>query len=258
MNRLSSLFITIFLFLLSAAVAPGETIRLTTGEWPPFTSEKSDNLGIYSQIVTEAFGLAGIGVEFSFFPWKRAFLYGEKGGEWGGSMIWTRTPDREKAFYFSAPVAENCTYFFYRKNMAFNWHAHGDLKGILFGGTTGYASVERLRAIRASGVPLRIDLAGSDLQNFQKLKKGRVQVFPCDETVGLSLIRKHFSSETADSITYHPKPFFCKPLHVIFSRNNESSPRLSKQFDRGLSRLKESGRYDQLLSNFKKGKTNKH
>ena len=52
------------------ATAPPR-VRLANGEWPPYTSLNLPNLGCDSQVVTEAFALEGIGVEYDFFPWAR-------------------------------------------------------------------------------------------------------------------------------------------------------------------------------------------
>lgn len=43
------------------------TIRITNGEWEPFLSEYSYEYGLYSHIVSEAFKLEDIEVEWGFF-----------------------------------------------------------------------------------------------------------------------------------------------------------------------------------------------
>ncbi|MBF0233705.1 MAG: hypothetical protein HQK65_11810 [Desulfamplus sp.] len=63
-----------------------EIIRLTNGEWPPYLHKELKYYGVASRIVTEAFALEGITVEYDFFPWGRAYEYA-KSGEWNGSLI---------------------------------------------------------------------------------------------------------------------------------------------------------------------------
>ncbi len=64
MRRLMSLTVATYLLLSSSATSlAGETIRITNGDWPPFTSEQLPSGGPLSRIVSEAFALEGITVE---------------------------------------------------------------------------------------------------------------------------------------------------------------------------------------------------
>ncbi len=53
-----------------AAAQTSKTIRLTNG-WQPYLSKDVPHHGFASHIVTEAFALVGVEVEYGFFPWKR-------------------------------------------------------------------------------------------------------------------------------------------------------------------------------------------
>jgi len=59
-------------FFFSTFSWAGEAIRLTTGEFVPFTSKSLKYNGVISRIVTEAFALEGGEVEYGWYPWKRA------------------------------------------------------------------------------------------------------------------------------------------------------------------------------------------
>ncbi len=48
-----------------------ETIRLANGEWHSFLSKGAPHHGFASHIVTDAFALVGVEVEYGFFPWSR-------------------------------------------------------------------------------------------------------------------------------------------------------------------------------------------
>jgi len=65
-----------------------ETIRLTNGEWQPFLSKDAPHHGFASHIVTAAFALVGVEVEYGFFPWKRSFKLAKE-GTWDGSVVWS-------------------------------------------------------------------------------------------------------------------------------------------------------------------------
>ncbi|MGL5993751.1 MAG: substrate-binding periplasmic protein, partial [Aeromonas sobria] len=47
-----------------------QPVRLTTLEWPPFTSQSLPDGGITGHIVKRAFAEAGLEVEFDFYPWQ--------------------------------------------------------------------------------------------------------------------------------------------------------------------------------------------
>src|SRR4051812_4106968 len=78
-------------------------VRITNGEWPPYLSANLPDNGLISRVVTEAFRLQGITVEYGFFPWARALLLAKIGG-WDGTVAWARSPARERDFYISDPV----------------------------------------------------------------------------------------------------------------------------------------------------------
>ena len=91
-----------------------ETIRITNGEWPPYLSEKLKHNGLASRIVREAFELEGIQVVYDFFPWNRSLMLAQT-GEWDGTAVWLRSPEREQEFYISDPVVQSTYVFFHLK-----------------------------------------------------------------------------------------------------------------------------------------------
>ena len=62
-----------------------EKLRLASGEWSPYQSEMLKYYGVASRIVTEAFALHGIKLEYGYFPWDRSLEYAET-GEWDGTL----------------------------------------------------------------------------------------------------------------------------------------------------------------------------
>ncbi len=67
--------VAFFMLIVGCGVTAAQTskvIRLTNGEWQPYLSEDTPHHGFASHIVTEAFALVGVEVEYGFFPWSRA------------------------------------------------------------------------------------------------------------------------------------------------------------------------------------------
>ena len=101
--NLARIFLSFFLIILcTPLVFADESILLSTGEWPPFISVTLKQKGFAARIVTEAFELEGIKVEYQFRPWARAYdeaLYEKV----DGTVFWSRKPKREESFLYSDP-----------------------------------------------------------------------------------------------------------------------------------------------------------
>ena len=153
-----------------------ETIRLASGEWAPYISESLPYYGVASRIVTEAFALKGVKVTYGFHPWKRSHTYADS-GEWDGTVVWFDTPERRKIVYISDPVIEVKYVFFHLKSYSFSWTSIDDLKDIKIGATLGYHYGEAFQQAEKAHV-INVHRVPKDEQNFKKLLRGRIQIFP--------------------------------------------------------------------------------
>ena len=252
-KALANRLIGIALVLLGpfSAGAMAETIRITNGEWPPFTSERLANKGPLSRIVAEAFALEGITVEYGYFPWKRAYDYART-GKWDGSVGWAPTPKHLQDFHMSAPVITVDKGLFHLKNIPFDWKSIDDLKGWRVGGTAGYAYGDEWdKAVREG--KLKVDEVTSDEQNIRKLLLRRVDVVAMEVDVANHLIRTLLTPEEAAAITKHPKLVMQTPICLALSRQSARSPELLERFNRGLQRLTESGAYERHIQELHTG-----
>ncbi|NGZ83784.1 substrate-binding periplasmic protein [Duganella aceris] len=233
------------LLLLALHVRAGETITLTSGEWQPYLSAQAPHYGPVSRIVSEAFALEGVTVNYVFRPWSRAYLEAVSGGA-NGTLVWStaeRDSDRMRRFYFSDVVFEGKSVFFYRK--AFQWDRR-TLVGVRLGGTAGYDY------LFDSDPAITIDrTAPSDELNFRKLAAGRFDVFPANLDSGRYILREEMTAEQAAQITWDPKPYNITPYHLLLNKSNPSSQRLMVAFNKGLKRLKDSGKYAEYMQSLK-------
>ncbi len=168
-----------------------ETIRLTTAEFAPFTSKNLKYNGIINHIITEAFALEGVRVEYSWFPWKRAYREAKEEG-FDGSSYWYKTPEREKDFLFSDIVTKSTYAFFHIKSTPFNWNTLEDLQGIPIGGTIGYFYKEMFEPLESTG-KLEVQWVPKDEHNLKKLIKNRIKIFPSNIDVTFDLLQSHFT-----------------------------------------------------------------
>lgn len=76
------------LFILLISInTKSETVKIATGDFPPWTSESLPHGGFINRVVSSAFKLSGVDVEFHYLPWKRA-LEATKVGQFHASSFW--------------------------------------------------------------------------------------------------------------------------------------------------------------------------
>jgi len=235
-------------------------VRRCTGDGPPDKRQlaalyvpRIETRGLARRIVTEAFALAGIQVEYGWFPWKRAYLYAQK-GKWDGSLGWIQFPERTNDFYFSGPVFSGEMVFFHLKTYGFDWATMADLKGIQIGATIGYFAYSKTFLQAEKNGDINVTRVSSDIQIFRKLLFGGIQIFPSNKVVGYDILYRKFKPETASLVTHHSTPVQRPHYHLILSKTNPENEELVNLFNRGLNRLKASGRYDQYVIDAMPGK----
>lgn len=184
-------FILVFYIFINLSIY-SQTINLTNGEWPPYFSQNMKNYGIASNIITQAFENENIKVNYGFFPWKRSIELA-KSTKWNGTVGWTKTPEREKDFYFSEePIFKGKVVFFTLKSDYFSWNSFDDLKNYKIGITNGY-SYGNIFNFYLDNKTLNIEVANEDILNFKKLFSKRIDLFPIDLEVGLYILNNYFT-----------------------------------------------------------------
>jgi len=250
--RISAIAFPVLLLLLSlpAQGAAGEVITLTTGEWRPYLSEHFAGDGAIARIVTAAFALEGVEVRYLFRPWKRAYEEAAEGGA-DGSLAWSTSQrwdnERQREFYFSDALFDGQSVFFHLKSMPFRWRDDPQLTGVTIGGTLGY------EYFFDEYPGLRIDRsAPSDELNFQKLLAGRFQIFPANLDVGRYFLRSQLPPGQAALITWDPVPYNTTTYYLMLNRKNKANAGYLARFNRGLQRLRASGKYQQLIDEMRR------
>ena len=228
-----------------------EKIRIATGEYEPFLSENLKHNGVGLRIIREAFALEGIKVEYGFFPWKRSYNFA-KYGDWDATATWANKAGRDKDFYFSDPLYQSASVFFHLKTYKFDWNTLDDLKGISIGATDGYTYPPKFfQAIKNQS--LNVDFDSSPVLNYKKLLKGRIEIFPNNIDVGYATLASKFTQQELESVTHHPRFFTNNPTYLIFSKKIKKNIRMRDLFNKGLKRLKNSGKFDQYFMESRRG-----
>lgn len=217
-----------------------DTIYIANGEWPPYLSQRLDNYGPISQLVTEAFAEVNINVQYSFMPWRRGFE--ESSQDFlDGTLLWSKNAEREKLFLYSDTIMNLRYALFYRANEKFEWQTREDLYGNIIGAAIGYHYT--LEAEHDQKL-LTLERIRNPENNYFKLLSGRLDLVIENDAVGLETIQKLGLSE---KIFSHPKPVTDMGYHLLIGKKNENGAFFIKKFNEGLAILKKTGRYDELM-----------
>jgi polar amino acid transport system substrate-binding protein len=220
-------------------------VSITVGEWPPYVSADLKDYGIAPRIVTAAFDIYKIKVEYEFFPWMRAFTSAKK-GEYDATLLYVRTSEREKDFIFSDVVITGKAVFFHLKAKPFSWKTTDDLIGLKIGGLTS-GSYPWFENAHKAGKNLKMDTVGDEVTNFKKLLAGRVDIISIDQLTGNTILKKNFTSTEINRVTFNPKIIESWVYCLMFSKKSDKAIQMVKLFNRGLQELKQSGKYRQLM-----------
>ena len=230
---------------LPASLLAIQDVRLTNGEWPPYTSEALPHGGLVTRLVTAAFMQEDIEARYGYFPWKRAYRYGMS-GEWDGAVGWVPTEERRADYYFSEPVIYVDSALFHLKGAAFDWKTIDDLRAWRLGAAAGYSYGESWDSAVRSG-RLVVDEAADDATNLRKLLHGRVDAVAMQIDVANYLMRQ-LTPQEVSQITRYPRLLDHAPSCLAVSRQQPGAAELIVRFNRGLQRLKDSGAYAAIIA----------
>ncbi|MCL6416838.1 transporter substrate-binding domain-containing protein [Aestuariirhabdus sp. Z084] len=250
--------IVISLFLLSALIPlralAANIVLLTNSEWPPYFSEGQKHYGIGSHIVTEAFALEGIEVEFRFFPPRRA-LELAKNGDFDGTVGWQLNEERKQFLIASDTIWKTDWVFFHLKSTQFDWNSFYDLGDLRIGGTVGYMYTPEFQQAERTGL-FSLDRGPSDDQGMKKLMARRFDIFPQIKEIGYYQASRLFTPEQRALLTHHPKAFGHHKDQLLLSNKNKDSAQLMERFNRGLKKLRDSGKMQAFFDALERGEYN--
>lgn len=212
--------------------ARDKTLQLALGEYPPYYSKRIEQLGTIPETTTSIFKKQDMRVEYSWYPWPRAYEY-VKNGKYDGSFTSVKTPEREHDFYFSDPIMQSDTVFFHLKKTFFRWNSIEDLQETTIGVTLGSAyTPDFIRAGRKGEI--NIDWASDDILNLRKLFLEQIDIFPISKEVGLHKLKEYFSASDIRKITWSRTPLVSHSTYLIFSKKNPDNKQLVQLFNDGL------------------------
>ena len=241
---MKKLTVLVLMFLWAfLSVSANETVRLSVGEWVPYTSEDSSKGRVGQTIVTAAFKLGNVDVVYEYNAWQKSFKDAlEAKSE--GTFPWSKTKERLNDFYYSKlPIAKSKTVFFSLKKTNFDWNDYSDLKKYKFGDVTGFKASKFL-----SDKGLEVVNVDTEATNLKKLLAGEIDVTTSGYLVGNNLIKTLFTAQEAAMFTSHKKEVFPETgFYILISKNHPRGQELIKIFDKGFLKLLKSGELVKIM-----------
>lgn len=230
----------LFSFLVACASSSAESIKVSTGEFAPYSGTGLDNKGIATQIVTGAFGLSQQRhkLEFEFLPWKRALEY-TKAGRSDVSYPYFKNSEREQEYYFSEPLYTSIGQVY--GNESTQDHVE-PIPYSLVCIPLGYAlgSVNEI----VSKYKLTLVRPNYLVQCFQLLYKKRVEYVFANKAVAEYLVSEKLVPKP-DRL--YPLPFFkTHASHHLIAAKTEKNKLIIDSFNQGLAKFKLTEQYKAL------------
>ncbi len=246
-NRLAALLVML-VFPFGPVMAADNVVKLTSLDWPPYTSPSLPEQGASALVAKKAFEAMGHQLVVEFYPWKRAVALGKDDPAYAGYFPEYYAKEIEADFIFSDAMGDSPLGFAEHADAPVTWSGLDDLKGIRIGTVSGYVNTASFDAAVASGA-LDADAAPSDDKNIQKLAAQRIRLAVIDQNVMNYLLGNQFP-EHKDKIRFNTKPLEIKKLHICFSKTEEGG-KLAAIFNEGLKKIDAAKIVQDYLANLK-------
>ncbi|MDE1465689.1 substrate-binding periplasmic protein [Spartinivicinus poritis] len=228
-----------------------QTLRIATGEFPPYNSKSLKHGGLMPHIIKEAFAIAGYKAQFEFYPWKRAYQMSADGIV-DATAQWLDSKERRKHHFYSDPIVEERTTWIYLKETTFDWDSYDDLKKYRIAAITGYTyTPEFYDAVKNKNIKVQFVLRLD--QSLRLVLEKRVDLTLEDMDVAYFKLRKLFPENVVAQFTTHSKPVQISYNHLLISKAKPDAEKVLKLFNYGLHKLKEKGVINKYIDNSRKG-----
>mgnify|MGYP003384551098 FL=1 len=260
MNNICLLLLMIFCTMSTALASDqlvSNVVQVTTEEYPPFTTTTLKHNGLMSHIVSEAFLLENITVEYIFMPAARSYSAAGNGLV-DGTLPWAKSDDREEHFLYSEPIFDvGWETFYFRKDSKLNWDSsvrdYTTLKGLTIGAVISYDYGDEFRAAEKNNV-FKVVRVSRLKQLFDMLLSGHVDMVISKEFVADYTLQNEFTQKQIAQLDSSPEnnapPSYD---YLLFSKRKPSAKYYLNALNSGLKKLHFSGRYYELIENYKKG-----
>ncbi len=234
------LFILFALLYFSTISYAGDSIRVVSTHWPPYTNEAAPT-DFTREVMNQAFALSGIKTKVSFIPWKRALDDAEKGRYDAIAPIYS-SPARLDALLFSAPLYGSELILLRKKQSEQDTH----IKDKIFGVVRGYSNSDWID----NTTDIVKTYAKNDTHNLALLEKNRIDICVIERRVAETILNSQ--GKNIDDYLVSSSAIEFKPFYIAFPLINPNSKDLVSAFNSGFIQLMLNGRLKQISDEYLK------
>lgn len=231
----------LYLVLSCSTLAAPPILRIATSEYPPF-EYLEDGALVGDDVATVRAVIDRMGMEpaFAIVPWRRAEARARDGQS---DMIFslTHSEERERYYYFTAPINTAKDVFFAREDSNIQWQTLDDLEGLRVGLSSSYSYAPAfMNWLETADVEvIRISQQKPDLTGLRMVAYNRIDVFICEQSVCHFLLEKH-QPEHPELETIEAVPGMIgdkRAFRAAFSRKHPKGEQLRDRFNQALAEL---------------------
>lgn len=219
-----------------AQVAP-LPINIDEADAPFMFAENGRPAGVYTHLLTAAFGHLGIPIILRPMPWKRALSEADAGIA-GVAGIYKTEARLQKYDYSDVLFAERLVVYFSQSRPMPDFKSVADFKGLRVGIHRGWAYGEAFDAGLKAGL-FTAEEVNSDVQNFMKLEQHRIDCLIVSAVPGAVLAPQY-------KVVLSPTPLSEGLTYLIFPKRMDKAAVLL-QFNQVIKDMKKSGEFHQLV-----------
>ena len=248
-------FVTITFLALTGIIssrAGADELKLTTGEYPPFTSEHIPGGGVVSEIVELVIMEMGHEFVVDYLPWKRGYILSKK-GKYVATYPYLLTKEREDEFLYSAPIIEWESKVYVRRDSGIEYNSSLDLLGLRECLPHHYGGLPELDKLHAAGSIKRVSTPYIK-SCWLMILNGRADFFVEDVFVA-DIFRREVLAERSNEVVELQKTISTDYGHIIFPKGFDQSEELVAGFNDTLAKLSERGEIARIKESFLKQHT---
>lgn len=245
---LSALFFAVET-IASDSLSEVKAFTVCTNTWTPFTDSRLPSKGKSWRIIKEIMEHQNYKPALEFMPWARA-IKSVKDGDCDALPDAFYTEERTQWALFSNAYGEVNTVFFKRIDSDLKpYQTYEELKGLRIGIVRGAAvSTEFDHAVGLEKVEVR-DIR----QGFSMLYAGRLDLQVAEDLPGLhelKLMSQRYPGISSKIVVISPF-LAANKLHLAISKRSKNASQILQDFNHGLAKMRESGRYQQIINDYK-------
>lgn len=205
-------------------------IKISTGEYPPYTGKKEANGGCVNHIIKTVFEKAGHKVKFRYMPWKRVFSQVVNGKYPVASFFFPKEERKEGSYYPSADsyVSKEDYYLYFLEKKQLEEATMSVLKGKKVIINRGYSYNEEFFA-DAKKYEVELIEVDKESQNLVMVGKKRGIATLLSEKVAEKYLEEYDGKE---KIVKSKEPLISVKGYPVFTKKGDLGKKLAEDFDK--------------------------